>query len=49
MDAPRRGAIAPEIITVRKIVALPGNWAVNKENKHQPAVYGETGLLDSNN
>jgi hypothetical protein len=29
------------------IVAPPGNQAVNGENKHQPDVSGETGLLDS--
>jgi hypothetical protein len=28
-------------------VAPPGNQAVNGENKPQPAVSGETGLLDS--
>jgi hypothetical protein len=28
-------------------VASPGNQAVNGENKPQPAVSGETGLLDS--
>jgi len=30
-------------------VAPPGNQAANKENKPQPAVFGETGLLDSGN
>jgi hypothetical protein len=28
-------------------VALPGNQAANRENKHQPIVSEETGLLDS--
>jgi hypothetical protein len=28
-------------------VAPPGNQAANRENKPQPAVFGETGLLDS--
>jgi len=28
-------------------VAPPGNQAANGENKPQPAVFGETGLLDS--
>ena len=30
-------------------MAPPGNQAANKENKPQPAVFGETGLLDSGN
>jgi hypothetical protein len=29
-------------------VAPPGNQAANGENKHQPKVSEETGLLDSN-
>jgi hypothetical protein len=28
-------------------VAPPGNQAANRENKYQPIVSGETGLLDS--
>jgi hypothetical protein len=28
-------------------VAPPGNQAANRENKHQPIVSEETGLLDS--
>jgi len=27
------------------MVAPPGNQAENRENKHQPAAFGETGLL----
>ena len=30
-------------------MAPPGNQAVNGENKYQPAVSGETGLLNSKN